>query len=158
VRVPAGGSGRISIAGLVATKPGRAPRLIYRTRRYRGRKGEQKGFAEADYAALFDAAHQQLGDPLVVVWDNLNTHVSARMRRLTGARSWLVTYQLPAYAPEFNPVEGVWSHLKKTLANLAVRTADQLGAIVKTRLKRMQYRPRLIAGFVAKTGLNCQPP
>jgi transposase len=158
VRVPTKSSGRVSIAGLVATRPGRASRLIYRTRRYRGRKDEKKGFAEADYAALFDAAHQQLGGPLVVVWDNLNTHVSARMRRLIAARSWLVVYQLPAYAPEFNPVEGVWSHLKKSLANLAVRTAGQLGAIVKTRLKRMQYRPQLIAGFVAKTGLDLQPP
>jgi transposase len=80
------------------------------------------------------------------------------MRRLITARSLLVIYQLPAYAPELNPVEAVWSHLKKSLANLAVRTADQLGAIVKTRLKRMQYRLRLIAGFVAKTGLDLQPP
>jgi putative transposase len=93
----------------------------------------------------------------VVVWDNLNTHVSARMRRLIAARSWLVIYQLPAYAPEFNPVEAVWSHLKKSLANLAARTADQLGAIVKTGSNGWEYRPRLIAGFVAKTGLDFQP-
>jgi hypothetical protein len=82
VRVPAGGSGRISMAGLVATRPGHASRLIYRTRLHRGRKGEKKGFAEADYAALLDGAHQQLGGPLVVVWDNLNTHVSTAMNTL----------------------------------------------------------------------------
>jgi hypothetical protein len=69
VRVPTKNSGRVSIARLIATKPGHGCRLVYRTRRYRGRKGEQKGFVEADYAALFDAAHQQLGGPLVVVWD-----------------------------------------------------------------------------------------
>ena len=31
-------------------------------------------------------------------------------------------------------------------------------ALVKTRLKRMQYRPRLIESLIAKTGLDLQPP
>ncbi|MFB7307471.1 transposase [Streptomyces sp. NPDC056192] len=46
-----------------------------------------------------------------MVWDNLNTHVRRTMHRLTAARSGLIVYQLPSYAPELNPVEGVWSHL-----------------------------------------------
>jgi putative transposase len=158
VRVCAAGSGRVSLAGLVCTKPGRRPRLIYRTRTHRGRKGEPKGFAEADYAALLDAAHQQLRGPIVVVWDNLNAHVSAAMRRLVAARPWLRVVQLPAYAPELNPVEAVWSYLKKSLANLAKRTIDQLLQLIKTRLKRIQYRPGLIAGFVARTRLDLHPP
>lgn len=158
MRVCAKGSGRVSIAGLIATKPGRTPRLIFRTHLFHGRKKEKKGFAEADYAALLDAAHQQLGGPIVLVWDNLNTHVSAQMARLIAARSWLSVFQLPAYACELDPVEGVWSHLKKSLANLVKRTVDQLLGLVKTRLKRMQYRPDLIAGFVAKTGLDLRPP
>ncbi|MEU7005053.1 transposase [Nonomuraea sp. NPDC046570] len=83
--------------------------MIYRTCVHRGRKGERKGFSCADYAALFDAAHQQLGGPLVVVWDNLNTHVSAEMKTLIANRPWLTVFQLPAYAPELNPVEAVWA-------------------------------------------------
>jgi putative transposase len=158
VAVSAAGSGRVSLAGLVCTKPGQRPRLIYRTRTHRGRKGEPKGFAEADYAALFDAAHQQLGGPIVVVWDNLNAHVSAVMRALVAARAWLRVVRLPAYAPELNPVEAVWSHLKKSLANLAKRTVDQLLGLIKTRLKRIQYRPGLIAGFLARTRLDLHPP
>jgi transposase len=158
VAVSAAGSARVSLAGLVATKPGRRPRLIYRTRTHRGRKGEPKGFAEADYAALLDAAHQRLGGPIVLLWDNLNTHVSAVMRRLVAARAWLRVYQLPAYAPELNPVEGVWSWLKRSLANLAKHTIGQLLALIKTRLKRLQYRHRLIAGFLARTRLDLHPP
>ena len=157
VAVSAAGSARVSLAGLVCTKPGQRPRLIYRTRTHRGRKGEPKGFAEADYAALLDAAHQQLRGPIVLVWDNLNTHVSAVMRRLVAARAWLRVYQLPAYAPELNPVEALWSYLKKGLANLAKHTIDQLLILIKTRLKRIQYRPRLIAGFLARTRLDLPP-
>ena len=76
------------------------------------------------------------------------------MRQLIAARSWLTVFQLPAYAPELNPVEAVWSNLKRSLANLAKQGIDQLVALVKTRLKPMQYRPGLIDGFLAKTGLD----
>ena len=41
----------------------------------------------------------------------------------------------------------MWSHLKRSLANLAKRNISQLTALVKTRLKRMQYRPGLIDGL-----------
>jgi transposase len=37
------------------------------------------------------------------------------MRQLIAARSWLTVFQLPPYAPELNPVEGV-SSLKRSLA------------------------------------------
>ena len=79
----------------------------------------------------------------MVIWDNLNTHVSAAMKELIAARDWLTVYQLPPYAHELNPVELVWSHLKRSLANLAKRNIAQLTALVRTRLKRMEYRPSL---------------
>jgi hypothetical protein len=61
------GSGRVSIAGLICVKPGERTRLVYRTITHHGRKNEKKGFRETDYAALLDAAHQQLGGPIVLV-------------------------------------------------------------------------------------------
>jgi transposase len=151
------GSGRVSIAGLVCIKPDHRSRLIYRTIIHRGRKGERRSFAEADYIALLDAAHQQLGGPIVLVWDNLNTHVSAVMRELIAARNWLHVIRLPAYAPDLNPAEGVWSHLKRSIGNLAVRGVDHLQAVIKNRLKRIQYRTDLIDGFLAHTGLTLEP-
>src|SRR3954465_3467777 len=99
VRVTAANSPRLSVAALLATQPGYRPRLIYRT--HRGRRGSRrKGFTEAYYAALLDAAHQQLGGPIVGVWDNLNTHVSAAMAEIVDARPWLTVFWLPPYAHE----------------------------------------------------------
>ena len=157
VRVSGKGSGKVSIAGLLATKPGTPTRVFYRTRTHHGRKGEKKGFTEQDYAALVDTAHRRLGGPIIVVWDNLNTHISAVMTRLTAARPWLTVFQLPAYAPELNPVEAVWSHLKKSLANLTKRTVDQLAWLIRSRLTHIQHQPQLTAGFLAKTGLDFKP-
>ena len=42
-------------------------------------------------------------------------------------RGWLVVERLPGYAPELNPVEGVWSNLKgQEFANYAADTIDGL--------------------------------
>ncbi|WP_448619516.1 transposase [Geodermatophilus sp. URMC 65] len=154
-------SPRVSVAALVAVEPGRRPRLIYRTHRSRrggGRKGfTRKGFTEGDYAALLDAAHQQLGGPIVLVWNNLSTHTSKAMAELIAARPWLTVYRLPPYGHELNPVEVIWSHLKRSLANLTRHTIAELTALVKTRLRRIQYRPGLLASFLASTGLEFGP-
>jgi hypothetical protein len=51
----------------------------------------------------------------------------------------------------------VWSHLKRSLANLAKRDLTELTALVKTRPRRMQYRPDLLDGFLASTRLDLTP-
>ncbi len=147
---------RLSLAALLATKPGHRSRLIYRT--HRGRRGSRrKGFTETDCATLLDAAHRQLGGPIVLVWDNLNTHLSAAMAELIAARPWLTVFQLPPYGHELNPVEPVWAHLKRSLANLTKHTLAELTALVKTRPKRMRYRFGLLVGFLTSTGLDLGP-
>jgi Winged helix-turn helix/DDE superfamily endonuclease len=106
VRVTGGSNKRVSLAALIAVRPGCRPRLIYRVHHGRRcRDDRRKGFTEADYARLLDDAHQQLGGPLVVVWDGLNTHVSRAMADLVAARDWLTVFRLPPYAHELNPVE-----------------------------------------------------
>ncbi len=158
VKVTAKGTVRVSVAGLCCYRPGVPSRLIYRTLVYRGRKGQPKGFREPQLIRLLDAAHQQLKAPIVLVWDGLSTHKTPAIRAAIAARPWLRVYQLPAYAPELNPVEKVWSTMKGSLANLAVRTATELATAVKNRLKRMQYRRGLVDGFLTGTGLSPPTP
>jgi len=158
VRVSGKGSGRVSVAGMACLKPGSRSRLFYRVRVHRGRKGERRSMSEADYAGLITAAHQQLQAPVILVWDRLNTHISAVMRAfITSHPDWLTEVRLPAYAPELNAAEGAWANMKNGLGNLAVRDVDQLAAIMKNRLKRIQYRPAVIDGFLAQTGLTLEP-
>ncbi|WP_154675445.1 transposase [Parafrankia elaeagni] len=107
VRVPGrGGNGRVSVVGMVCYRPGWRPRLLYRTRTWRG-GGGQKGIGWADCRDLLAAAHAQLpGGRLVLVWDRVNIHRQAEMttflREHTG---WVSTVLLPAYAPDLNPAE-----------------------------------------------------
>jgi transposase len=78
------------------------------------------------------------------------------MAALVAARDWLTVFQLPAYASELNPVESVWALLKRSLANLVKRSLSELTALIKTRLRRMQYRPRLLNSFLTSRPF-CNP-
>lgn len=157
ITVSGKGSGRVSIAGLLCLKPGSRGRLMWRTKVHRGRPGERGSFSEDDYIAFLDHAPQRLHAPIVLVWDNLNTHVSVRMRTLIGARTWLMVIRLPAYAPDLNPTEGVWAWMKHDLTNIAIHGVDHLVHLVRQRLPACQQRTDLIAGFLAQTGMTLDP-
>lgn len=158
VKVCGKGSDRVSVAGLVCLRPGQPGHLFTRVRVHRRRKGERRSLSEADYAALFTAAHHQLHAPMIVIWDQLNTHRTAVMREfITAHSSWLSVEYLPGYAPELNAAEGAWAVLKNGLGNLAVFNIDHLATIIKTRLRSIQHRPSLFAGFLAQTGLTLEP-
>lgn len=160
VAVSGKGSGRVSIAGLVCLKAGRRGRLMWRTRLHRGRVGERGSFSEEDYIAFLDQAHERLQAPIVLVWDNLNTHVSRRMRALIATRAWLTVIRLPAYAPDLNPTEGVWAWMKRGITNTAIHGIDHLAHLVKHRLRACQQQTDLLASFLAQTGmtLDLEPP
>ncbi|MFI6645754.1 transposase [Streptomyces sp. NPDC050504] len=147
-------SGRLSVASLLAVRPGSRTRLCHRLLTHPAGKGTRRSMSERDYIALLDGAHQLVKAPLVLVWDRLNTHVSRRMRQLIDQCEWLTVFLLPAYSPDLNPVEGVWAHVKRSLANLAVVALDRLETLVLNRLKRLQYRPDVLNGFIACTGLT----
>jgi len=154
-----GNSGRLSVAGMACLKRGRPGRFFYRVHVHRRRKGSRASLSEDDYAALITAAHHALQAPLIVVWDNLNTHRSAKMRAFTDARSdWLTIVFLPGYAPDLNAVEGAWASMKSSLGNHAARTLGELEAMVRGRLRAIQRRPDLINAFLGQTGLTLEPP
>ena len=72
-------------------------------------------------------------------------------------KAWLRVFQLPSYAPELNPQEGVWSLLKRGIVNFVATNITGLERIVKRKLKKIQYCPGLIDGCLAATGLIITP-
>jgi hypothetical protein len=55
------------------------------------------------------------------------------------------------------PTEPAWSNLKRSLANLTKHNIDQLTALVKTRLRRMQYRVCQVNGVTSSSVVTCVP-
>ena len=54
-------------------------------RGHRLRPGARRAMSEADYAALITAAHRYLDAPVIVILDNLPTHLGRKMRAFTAA-------------------------------------------------------------------------
>ena len=61
----------------------------------------------------------------VVVMDNLSAHKRPQIKRMIDAAGASVLY-LPPYSPDFNPIEMIWSKVKRLLRSAAARTVDTL--------------------------------
>ncbi|MCZ7458962.1 transposase [Streptomyces sp. WMMC940] len=142
------------MAGLTCYKPGKRSRMFYSVREYRGRKGEPKGIGWRDLRDLLVRAHIQLGGPMVLVWDNLRMHLVEPMCEFIAAHAdWLTVFQLPSYTPDLNPQESIWSLVKRDIGNPTAADLGQITRAVKRKLKMVQYRPDVIDGCLAGTGL-----
>ena len=97
--------------------------------------------------AFLDVLLRHLSGRLLVIWDVAPVHRSALVRDfVAGTDDRLVVEGLPAYAPELNPVEYLWGHLKEhELGNLLVRHAHELGLHATAALRRLRRRPKIIA-------------
>ena len=96
------------------------------------------------------------GQKATLLWDGLPAHRSRAMRDwLHTQRRWLVVERLPAYAPELNPVEGLWSWLKGAqLANLVCPTLQEVTEQAELGIERVRQMPHLAYSFLRRTGLS----
>ncbi|WP_411138468.1 transposase [Streptomyces sp. C10] len=91
----------------------------------------------------------------MLVWDNVRIHLTAPLREFIAANAdWLTVFQLPPYAPDLNPQEGIWSLVKRDIGNLAAADLGQITRAVKHRLKQIQHRPDLVDSCLTGTGLT----
>jgi transposase len=70
----------------------------------------------------------------IVIMDNLACHKSAEVLRLiedTGAELWY----LPAYSPDYNPIEKMWSKIKAILRKIKARTQKDLNRAISKSLR-----------------------
>jgi DDE superfamily endonuclease len=93
---------------------------------------------------------------VVLLWDGLSSHWSYKMRaHLATQRDWLTVERLPAYAPELNPVEGLWANLKGgELADFAGDSLAEVADQAQRGIQRICDSDSLVVGFLAHTGLN----
>ncbi len=82
---------------------------------------------------------------LLLLWDRGNPHKHAQVRDyLDRHRHWQVEW-LPPYAPDLNPQEQVWNHLKfGCLANFAPDSVHQICRQVRRHTRRVAHRPQLL--------------
>ncbi|MFF0630784.1 transposase, partial [Streptomyces sp. NPDC004296] len=84
---------------------------------------------------------------------------AADLRKYAEGHDWLTIVQLPSFAPDLNPVEGIWSLLRRRyMANVAFENPDHLTQTLRHGLACIQRRPHLLDGCLAETGLTITTP
>lgn len=88
-------------------------------------------FDQAAVAWFLREVLKHLRGPVIVVWDRGPMHRGSEIRRLLEDYPRLALEALPPYAPELNPVEQIWTHLKwNRLCNLAPKDSVHLDQLV----------------------------
>ena len=95
--------------------------------------------------------------PILLLWDGLHAHRSLATQAYLRTHSWLTVHRLPAYAPDLNPVEGAWQHLKHVeMRNLVCLDLEELHLELYLAVGRLRQKPRLIRSFFVEAGLEAQ--
>jgi len=99
---------------------------------------------------------RHLAGKLLVVWDGLPAHRGRVVKEFVAAQhERLATEQLPAYAPELNPVEYIWGYWKHhELPNFCPRDFSHLSYHARRALRRMRRRPPLVRSFWRQAQLS----
>lgn len=91
----------------------------------------------------------------MVVMDRLSAHRSAVRQLQKRGAAWLEVHWLPAYAPDLNPVEALWSHAKyTTLANFIPDDLDDLHDAVIAAVGNTRFQPTLLRSCFQSAKLN----
>jgi len=92
---------------------------------------------------------------ILILWDGAPIHRSLLVKHyIASTRKRIVLERLPAYAPELNPVEYMWGHLKvHEIGNLLATQAWELSFEATAALRRMRRRPSIIAACYTQSEL-----
>jgi transposase len=98
---------------------------------------------------------RHIAGKLLVIWDGAPIHRAQVLKDFLAqggaARLWLE--QLPAYAPELNPDEGVWSYLKRVeLRNLCCDDLAELRLELRLAAGRLRHKRAVIEGCITQCG------
>jgi transposase len=118
---------------------------------------QDHAYSSEDVVRFLRLLLRKLKGKLLVIWDGAPIHrgqaVKAFLTRKAAKRLHLV--QLPGYAPELNPDEGIWNYLKRVeLKNVCCHDLTQLATEVRKAKDRLRHKPEIIRSCVRQCG--CQ--
>ena len=93
---------------------------------------------------------RHLRRPVVVLWDLCQIHRGGKVAEFCRRHRRLHLEWFPAYAPELNPEEYVWTQTKRTVSNACAENLDQLLDLVVEALGEVKQSPSLLSAGLAQ--------
>jgi len=118
---------------------------------------QERAFNGEDVVRFLKHALRQLPGRLLVIWDGSPIHRAKVVKEFlkSGAASRVQLEQLPSYAPELNPDEGIWKHLKCVeLQNLCCESLAQLKVELRKAKERLRHKRDVILGCIRQPGFE----
>jgi transposase len=118
---------------------------------------QDRAFKGPDALRFLKHALSQIPGKLLVIWDGSPIHRSKAVKEFLaqGAASRVRLEQLPAYAPELNPDEGIWKHLKCVeLKNLCCQNIAELRTELRKAKERLRHKVDVIIGCIRQPGFE----
>jgi transposase len=119
-------------------------------------KGKEGTFRTSDVIAFLRQLLTSIVGAIGIVWDGVTVHRSAELKQFLEqepmcARLELV--RLPAYAPDLNPAEGVWSYMKGVeLRNVACHNLTHLRQVLTDAFARLHHHSHIIRACFYQPG------
>lgn len=116
----------------------------------------KRGMRKEKLLAILGELKRRYGKKrFVLLWDGLPAHKAKIVQKfITENRSWLVVHRFPAYAPELNPQEYLWSAVKrKDMGNYCPPNSVALRSKVYRSLKKRRKSSSFLGGCLKASGL-----
>ena len=111
--------------------------------------GQEQSIDSADVVAFLEHLLREVPGPLLLLWDRApipRSHLVTAFLANSAAERIQIE-RLPAYAPELNPVEGLWAYLKGVeLCHVCCFNLPHLRKELHAAVKRVRRKPRIIKG------------
>ena len=92
---------------------------------------------------------------IVLIWDGSPIHRAEVLKDFLarGAAKRLHLEQLPGYAPDLNPAEGIWNYLKRVeLGNVCCRDFDHVYREIIRAKERLRHKKEIIMSCSRQCG------
>ena len=112
-----------------------------------------ENIGQEEVCAFLRALLRHLRGPIIMLLDNSSTHQGEPLQKLRRRHPRLRIEHFPAYAPDLNPDEGVWSLAKRELANSCPWDAEELTEDVIRSIDDIRTSPEKLRGCILQSDL-----
>ena len=118
---------------------------------------QERSFNSQDVVRFLRHLLGQIPGKLLVIWDGSPIHRGRAVKDFlsSGASRRLKLEQLPGYAPDLNPDEGIWKHLKYVaLKNVCCQYLSELKVELRKAKERLRHKRDVILGCIRQPGFE----